>query len=72
MERFREVEKETKTKAFSKEGLMAARNAKDPREKAKDDAREWLGNAVESLNSQIESFENEIEAITSVKSKGKS
>lgn len=34
MERFKICEKETKTKAFSKEGLMAARDRKDPKEKA--------------------------------------
>ena len=37
MERFKVIEKETKTKAFSKEGLAAARVAKDPKEKAKDE-----------------------------------
>ena len=54
MESFKVVEKETKTKAFSKEGLMAARDRKDPKEKAKDEAREWLNASVDELNSQID------------------
>ena len=71
MERFKVVEKETKTKAFSKEGLAAAANKKDPKEKAKDDAKEWINNAMETLNEQIEVFESEIESLTSSKKKGK-
>ena len=46
MERFKVIEKETETKAFSKEGLAAARVAKDPKEKAKDEAKEWINNAI--------------------------
>ncbi len=42
MERFKVCEKETKTKAFSKEGL-SLQSRQDPREKAKDDARDWGG-----------------------------
>ena len=62
MERFKVIEKETKTKAFSKEGLAAARVAKDPKEKAKDEAREWIAAAGEEMNAQIETFEGEIDS----------
>lgn len=72
MERFKVVEKETKTKAFSKEGLAAARLAKDPKEKAKDDAKEWIANAMETMNEQIEVFEHEIESLSASSKKGKS
>ena len=65
MERFKVIEKETKTKAFSKEGLAAARVAKDPKEKAKDEARDWITNAIEEMNTQIETFESEIDSLTS-------
>ena len=65
MERFKVIEKETKTKAFSKEGLAAARVAKDPKEKAKDEAREWIAAAIEEMNAQIETFEGEIDSLTS-------
>lgn len=65
MERFKVIEKETKTKAFSKEGLAAARVAKDPKEKAKDEARDWIAAAIEEMNAQIETFEGEIDSLTS-------
>ena len=41
MERFKIVERETKTKAYSKEGLGAAAKV-DPREKEKEDTKEWV------------------------------
>ncbi len=52
MERFKVCEKETKTKAFSKEGLGQAAKL-DPREKARTDMQKWLKDAVESLNGQV-------------------
>ncbi|KAF9595223.1 hypothetical protein IFM89_038047 [Coptis chinensis] len=45
MERFKVCEKETKTKAFSKEGL-GQQPKTDPREKAKSETRDWLNNVV--------------------------
>ncbi|KAL3534805.1 hypothetical protein ACH5RR_003266, partial [Cinchona calisaya] len=69
MERFKICEKETKTKAFSKEGL-GQQPKTDPREKAKSETRDWLNNVVGELENQIDSFEAEIEGL-SVK-KGKS
>ncbi|KAH9331670.1 hypothetical protein KI387_003778 [Taxus chinensis] len=45
MERFKVCEKETKTKAFSKEGL-GQQPKTDPREKAKGETRDWLNNMV--------------------------
>ena len=41
MERFKVVERETKTKAYSKEGLGAAAKL-DPAQKEKDDITLWL------------------------------
>lgn len=41
MERFKIVERETKTKAYSKEGLGAAAKL-DPREKEKDEVLSWV------------------------------
>ena len=49
MERFKVCEKETKTKAFSKEGLGQATKV-DPREKARNEAREWINTTVDCLN----------------------
>ena len=62
MERFKVCEKETKTKAFSKEGLANAAR-QDPKELAKQEVRDWINGAVETLSQQIEEFEAEIEAI---------
>ena len=52
MERFKVCEKETKTKAFSKEGLGQAAKL-DPKEKKRSETREWLSNAVGKLNEDV-------------------
>jgi len=68
MERFKVCEKETKTKAFSKEGLAQERK-KDPEELARDAAREWLESCVEQIEQQKETVEAEIEVINAGKKK---
>ncbi|KAL9150605.1 hypothetical protein ABFS82_11G000200 [Erythranthe guttata] len=68
MERFKICEKETKTKAFSKEGL-GQQPKTDPKEKAKGETRDWLNNAVSELENQIDSFEAEIEGLSVKKGK---
>ncbi|KAL3623819.1 hypothetical protein CASFOL_032635 [Castilleja foliolosa] len=68
MERFKICEKETKTKAFSKEGL-GQQPKTDPREKAKSETRDWLNNVVSELESQIDSFEAEMEGLSVKKGK---
>ncbi|KAL4431048.1 hypothetical protein ABPG75_006304 [Micractinium tetrahymenae] len=68
MERFKLVEKEAKTKSFSKEGLNRA--ALDPKERARAEMRDWLSATVDTLNTQIEEFEAEAEAAATAK-KGK-
>lgn len=60
MERFKATEKEMKTKAFSKEGLIAAAKL-DPQEKAKMEMSNWLSGQVDELSRQIETSEAEIE-----------
>jgi len=62
MERFRIVEKETKTKAYSKEGLGQA-NKVDPETKEKERCREWLNESINTLGIQIDQMECEIESI---------
>lgn len=64
MERFKAIEKEMKTKAFSKEGLIAATRL-DPAEKAKLEARHALEDFVDSLSRQIEQADAEIEVLQS-------
>ncbi|KAL5837518.1 hypothetical protein ACOSQ3_014687 [Xanthoceras sorbifolium] len=68
MERFKICEKETKTKAFSKEGL-GQQPKTDPKEKAKSETRDWLNNVVSELESQIDNFEAEIEGLSVKKGK---
>jgi CCR4-NOT transcription complex subunit 3 len=69
MERFKVCEKETKTKAFSKEGL-GQQPKTDPRERARGEAREWLNRVVDDLNTQLDTFEAEVEGLSTAK-KGK-
>ncbi|KZV53742.1 hypothetical protein F511_00008 [Dorcoceras hygrometricum] len=70
MERFKICEKETKTKAFSKEGL-GQQPKTDPKEKAKSETRDWLNNVVGELESQIDSFEAEVEGLSVKKGKAR-
>ncbi|XP_021358782.1 CCR4-NOT transcription complex subunit 3-like isoform X2 [Mizuhopecten yessoensis] len=68
MERFKIVERETKTKAYSKEGLGAAAKM-DPIAKEKGDVVNWLSTTIESLQKQLEQFESRIEQLSSKKKK---
>lgn len=70
MERFKICEKETKTKAFSKEGL-GQQPKTDPKEKAKSETRDWLNTVVGELETQIDIFEAEIEGLSVKKGKTK-
>jgi CCR4-NOT transcription complex subunit 3 len=60
MERFKVCEKETKTKAFSKEGLAAAAK-KDPNAAKKAEIYEWIEEFKSKLQEQSDLFEAEIE-----------
>lgn len=70
MERFKAVEKEMKTKAYSKEGLSAAAKL-DPKEKEKLEACQFLSSMVEELERQIEAIEAEAESLQVNLRKGK-
>lgn len=62
MEKFKACEKEMKTKAFSKEGLIQAAKL-DPKEQEKEEAMSWLQAQVEELQMQVESTEAEVESL---------
>ncbi|KAG6896759.1 hypothetical protein C0992_006334, partial [Termitomyces sp. T32_za158] len=62
MEKFKACEKEMKTKAFSKEGLIQAAKL-DPKEQEKEEAMTWLQAQVEELQMQVESTEAEVESL---------
>lgn len=69
MEKFKVVEKEMKTKAFSKEGLAAV--TLDPADRAKLDATSWLSDQVDELAHQVEAAEAEIEQLGAHTKKGR-
>ncbi|KAF9122704.1 proteinral negative regulator of transcription subunit 5 [Mortierella sp. 14UC] len=70
MEKFKVIEKEMKTKAYSREGLIMSGRL-DPKEKEKADMCTWVTEKVESLNMQIEALEAEVETLQSGAKKGK-
>lgn len=55
MEKFKGIEKEMKTKQYSKEGLMAKERL-DPAEIAKQEMSSWITSAVERLTTQVLGF----------------
>uniref|UniRef100_A0A8C1JGX4 CCR4-NOT transcription complex subunit 3 n=1 Tax=Cyprinus carpio TaxID=7962 RepID=A0A8C1JGX4_CYPCA len=63
MERFKVVERETKTKAYSKEGLGLALKV-DPAQKEKEEMEQWLTNTIDTLNMQVDQFESEVESLS--------
>ncbi|KAL8809601.1 MAG: hypothetical protein Q9200_003273 [Gallowayella weberi] len=70
MEKFKAVEKEMKTKAFSKEGLSAAAKL-DPEERKIQEACDFLSSMVEELERQIETLEAEEDSLQATVKKGK-
>lgn len=70
MEQFKICEKETKTKAYSKEGL--AREEKlDPREQEKVNKVEWCQLCIDRLTELNDTLDAEVDKITSGKAKAK-
>ncbi|KAG7693998.1 hypothetical protein KL930_003039 [Ogataea haglerorum] len=72
MERFKEVEKIMKTKAFSNEALASTDVALDPRQREKLECAEFIQSMIEELDRQDESIEAQIDQITSSLKKKKS
>jgi len=70
MERFKIVERETKTKAYSKEGLTASARM-DPAERERCDIMGWLNQCIDTLNIQVDQFEAEMESLVGVGAKKK-
>lgn len=70
MEQFKAVEKEMKTKAYSKEGLSAASRL-DPKEKEKVESADFLSSMVDELQQKIEAMEAEEEVLHAQMKKGK-
>eukprot|EP00580_Thalassiosira_gravida_P015785 CAMPEP_0201667980 /NCGR_PEP_ID=MMETSP0494-20130426/17547_1 /ASSEMBLY_ACC=CAM_ASM_000839 /TAXON_ID=420259 /ORGANISM="Thalassiosira gravida, Strain GMp14c1" /LENGTH=752 /DNA_ID=CAMNT_0048148167 /DNA_START=709 /DNA_END=2967 /DNA_ORIENTATION=- len=68
MEAFKVVEKETKTKTFSKEGL-ARQEKLDPEEQKRVDTIKWIGEVIDQLQTLIDDQDLEIEKLSSGKGK---
>lgn len=62
MEKFKACEKEMKTKAFSKEGLIQSAKL-DPKAQEKLETTHWLQSQVEDLNLSIEQAEAEVQTL---------
>lgn len=63
MERFKILEKESKTKAYSKEGL-AQRGKKKSKADPRDKVYEWIEEKQSELKEQLEEFEEQFEEIS--------
>ncbi|KAJ3193317.1 hypothetical protein HK101_005038 [Irineochytrium annulatum] len=70
MERFKACEKELKTKAFSKEGLLQPSKI-DPAERHKAELSEWVSDTKDKLSTQIDALEAEAEQMQSAAKKGR-
>jgi CCR4-NOT transcription complex subunit 3 len=70
MEKFKAVEKEMKTKAYSKEGLLASARL-DPKSQQKQDMVNFLSECTAELDRQIEACEAEAEGLAVTLKKGK-
>lgn len=60
------VERETKTKAYSKEGLGAAQKL-DPAQREKEGISNWLTKNINKLQVQVDGFESEFEKLVTKK-----
>jgi len=68
METFKACEKESKTKAYSREGLEASKQL-DPQEGERQQMREWVQETQQKLTDQINILDGELEALSSKKSR---
>ena len=70
MEQFKICEKDTKTKAYSKEGL--ARDSKlDPKDQEREEKRDWINQCIERLAELVDTIQLEVEKISGGRGKNK-
>ena len=62
MERFKALEKDLKTKAYSQAGLNAASKL-DPEEQHRDEIRQWISDQTDTLSTLIDALEAEQEQL---------
>ncbi|RLN95629.1 hypothetical protein BBJ28_00020450 [Nothophytophthora sp. Chile5] len=70
MEEFKVCEKETKTKAYSKEGLAQIERL-DPEQQARQESHAWIQDCLNQFNVQIEALESDVERLHSAKGRSK-
>lgn len=70
MEEFKVCEKETKTKAYSKEGLAQTERL-DPAEAARQKSHGWIQDCLTQFNEQIEAVECDLERLQSAKGRNR-
>jgi CCR4-NOT transcription complex subunit 3 len=70
MEEFKVCEKETKTKAYSKEGLAQVERL-DPAEQARQNTHGWIQECLSQFNEQIEALEVDLDKLLTAKGKNK-
>ena len=63
MEQFKICERDTKTKAYSKEGLARAATL-GPEDAAKEEKRSWLNDCIDKLSELVESLEADVEKLS--------
>ena len=68
MEQFKICEKETKTKAYSKEGLAKA-DRLDPEEQKKEETISWISEIIDQIQGLIDEQELEVEKLSAGKGK---
>lgn len=69
MEAFKNYERESKTKAFSKEGLQRQREKEKKGVDGRKEITEWLQSVIDRLERQVENIELQIESIDTKKRK---
>ncbi|POM69375.1 Subunit of the CCR4NOT complex [Phytophthora palmivora] len=70
MEEFKVCEKETKTKAYSKEGLAQVEKL-DPEQQARQQSHAWIQDCLTQFNVQIEALESDVERLHSAKGRNR-
>ncbi|GBG29922.1 General negative regulator of transcription subunit 3 [Hondaea fermentalgiana] len=71
MEKFKELEREMKTKAYSREGLSKTGKL-SAEEQAQEDCKNWISDRIEEIQTQLEAVEADVESLsTTAKKKSK-
>lgn len=70
MEEFKVLEKDLKTKTYSREGLEREEKL-DPQELLKEEKKEWVQGILSSMQSSVELMEGDLDKLSNSKPKSK-